>query len=123
MQGRRFVGEAIRPEITTFDTSRMAAGEPGLPAVFQWRKRTLRIAAVARTWRETGPCDHGSGEAYVRKHWFEAVTDAGEVLEVYFERRARPGGAKRRWWLFSIREHDARSTATDQPVTRTVPPP
>jgi hypothetical protein len=64
MQAKRFVGEAIRPETTTFDTSKMVAGEPGLPAVFHWRRRTLRIAGVSRTWRETGPCDHGSGEAY-----------------------------------------------------------
>lgn len=106
MQGRQFVGEAIRPETATLDTSKMVAGEPGFPAVFHWRRRTLRIAGVSRTWRETGPCDHGSGEAYVRKHWFEAVTDAGQTLEIYFERRARPGDVKRRWWLFAIREPD-----------------
>ncbi len=104
MQGRQFVGETIRPDTMTFNTSHMASGEPGLPAVFHWRWRTLRIAEVSRTWRETGPCDHGSREAYVRKHWFEVTTDTGEVLEIYFERRARPGDVKRRWWLLAIQE-------------------
>jgi hypothetical protein len=102
----QFISEAIRPDRETFDTSRMAAGEPGLPDVFRWRKQTLRIARVLRTWRDTGPCDHGSGEAYVRKHWFEVATDTGQIMKIYFERQARPGKNKSRWWLFSVREKE-----------------
>jgi hypothetical protein len=102
----RFVSEAIRPDAATFDTSRMAAGEPGLPAVFHWRKQTLRVARVVRAWRETGPCDHGSSEAYVRKHWYEVVTDAGQTLRIYFERQPRGGKDGRRWWLFTLEEPD-----------------
>jgi len=52
--GERFVSEAIIPVISTCDASRMAAGEPGLPRAFLWRGRTIEIAAVLRTWRETG---------------------------------------------------------------------
>ena len=99
-----FVGEAIRPEVDTIDTSRMVPGGPGLPGVFRWKTQTLRIARVLRAWRDTGPCDHGSGEAYVRKHWFEVETDAGQIMKIYFERQARSGRTGSRWWLFTIRE-------------------
>lgn len=62
----------------------MAAGEPGLPREFVWRGRTVRITAVLRTWRETGPCRHGSPERYVRKHWYEVATDSGGMMKIYF---------------------------------------
>ena len=41
-------------------------------------------------------------ELYVRKHWFEVLTDSGETLKIYFERQARSRNARARWWLFSI---------------------
>jgi len=100
----RFVSEAVVPVAGTFDAGRMAAGEPGLPGVFQWRGRALEIAAVLRSWRDTGPCRHGSGELYVRKHWYEAVTRDGAVLKLYFDRQPRGGRIATRWWLYSIRE-------------------
>jgi phosphoribosylglycinamide formyltransferase-1 len=61
IMSERFVSEVIRPVVATCDTSRMAVGEPGLPREFVWRGRTIKIAAVLRTWRETGKCRHGSG--------------------------------------------------------------
>lgn len=100
----RFVSDAIVPIADTFDTGRMAVGEPGLPGAFQWRGRTLEIATVLRSWRDTGPCRHGSPERYVRKHWFEVVTREGATLKLYFDRQPRGGGVAARWWLFSIRE-------------------
>jgi phosphoribosylglycinamide formyltransferase-1 len=99
----RFVGEALAPVADTFDTGRMAAGGPGLPRAFVWRGETLEIAAVERTWQETGPCRHGSPEVYVRKHWFEVRARGGTVLRLYFDRRPRGGRGAARWWLFSIR--------------------
>ena len=102
MRGQ-FVSEPIRPDAGTFDTARMAAGEPGLPRRFRWRDRTWQVERVLRTWRETGPCRHGSGEAYVRKHWFEVQVDTGEVLTLYFERTPRRGGCRARWWLYSLK--------------------
>src|SRR5664279_3692805 len=66
-----FVSEAIRPIAATIDASRMAAGGPGLPRQFEWRSQVVTITRVLNTWRETGPCHHGSNEQYVRKHWFE----------------------------------------------------
>ena len=78
----------------------MAMGEPGLPREFFWRGRTLRILEVRRRWKETGPCRHGSGERYVRKHWYEVVTDADGVMKIYFERQPRGGPKSARWWLY-----------------------
>ncbi|ABC76456.1 hypothetical cytosolic protein [Syntrophus aciditrophicus SB] len=102
--GERFVSEVISPVVSTCDTSRMAIGEPGLPREFLWRDRTLRIAEVLRTWRETGKCRHGSPERYVRKHWFEVITTANDIMNIYFERQSHRGKKGDRWWLFSIRE-------------------
>lgn len=100
----RFVSEAVVPVAGTFDAGRMAAGEPGLPGAFRWRGRALEIATVLRSWRATGPCRHGSGELYVRKHWYEAVTRDGATLKLYFDRQPRSGRIATRWWLYSIRE-------------------
>ena len=100
----RFISEIIRPVASTCDTSRMAVGEPGLPREFVWRDRTIKIAAVLRTWRETGKCRHGSPELYVRKHWFEVVTTSNSKLKIYFDRQPRKGRKRDRWWLFTICE-------------------
>lgn len=87
----------------TLNTSRMAAGEPGLPERFRWRNQTLVIDQVLRAWKDTGPCTHGSGERYVRKHWFEVRLADGRRLKVYFERQARSSRQiRQRWWLFSV---------------------
>ena len=99
----QFVSEAIRPVAGTADVGAMATGAPGLPRAFTWRGRTVTIERVVRTWRETGPCRNGSAEAYVRKHGFEVLTDAGERMTLYFDRQARSGTRpKARWWLLSV---------------------
>lgn len=101
----RFISEPIRPEVGTFDTGRMAAGEPGLPRRFTWRGEPFEVAAVIRTWHETGPCHHGSGERYVRKHCYEVLLTTGAKATLYFERQARARSqARQRWWLFSLSE-------------------
>ena len=83
----------------------MAAGEPGLPRAFVWRRKTFEVAEVVRSWRETGPCHHGSGERYVRKHWYEVRLTTGATAKLYFERQPRAKTqVKRRWWLFSMQE-------------------
>ena len=97
-----FISETIEPVGETFDAARMSAGEPGVPRQFRWRSRTVQIAQVVRAWRETGPCHHGSGERYVRKHWFEVLTDSGDTMTIYFERQPRSRNKKTRWWLFTI---------------------
>jgi len=106
IMAERFISEAILPVVSTCDTSRMAVGEPGLPRGFLWREQTIEVAAVLRTWRETGKCHHGSPERYVRKHWFEVVTTTKDTMKIYFERQPRRGRKEPRWWLFSIRESE-----------------
>jgi hypothetical protein len=97
-----FVGAAIHPVASTIDAGRMSVGEPGLPRQFRWGTEIIEIARVQRVWKETGPCRHGSGEAYVRKHWFEVLAVNGDTMKIYFERQARSRSAKNRWWLFTI---------------------
>jgi hypothetical protein len=101
---QRLISEAIKPLTGTADTRRMAVGGPGLPHQFVWRKRTVTVAAVLRTWRETGKCRHGSPEKYVRKHWYEVATASGATMTLYFARQPRGGRKGARWWLFSVSE-------------------
>ena len=98
----QFISAAIQPVVETIDTTRMSRGEPGLPRQFRWGSQTIEIQQVLRTWRETGPCHHGSDDRYVRKHWFEVLTDSGDTITIYFERQPRSRKGKSRWWLFSI---------------------
>jgi hypothetical protein len=100
----RVISEVIRPVGDTSDVSRMAAGEPGLPREFMWREYTIKIAAVLRTWRETGKCPHGSHELYVRKYWFEVATSFNTTMKIYFDRQSRSGRKNDRWWLFTVCE-------------------
>ena len=102
----RFVAEAIQPVANTYDTTRMAGGEPGLPREFVWRGRTIAVSKVLRTWRETGKCRHGSPERYVRKHWYEISTGSGETMKIYFERQPRDRKRGERWRLFSVRDQE-----------------
>jgi phosphoribosylglycinamide formyltransferase-1 len=101
-----FVSEPIKPVTATADTRAMVTGAPGLPSEFTWRDKPLRIAAVVRTWKETGPCKHGSSEAYVRRHWFEVQTDDNQVARIYFDRQPRDHNRTKRWWLYSIKPGD-----------------
>jgi len=106
---QRLISEAVAPLTATADTRRMAGGAPGLPQQFVWRKRTVTVAAVLRTWRETGKCRHGSPERYVRKHWYEVATASGGTMTLYFERQARGGRKGARWWVFSVSEPEVSS--------------
>jgi len=106
----KFISEALKPGTATFDTGRMAAGEPGLPFEFTWRGAKLRIVTIQREWRETGPCRHGSGEQYVRKHWYQVEDDQGRILKIYFARSTKGRSAKACWQLFSL---DAESSPPD----------
>jgi len=109
----RFVSESLQPVVATADTSQMAGGGPGLPNRFRWRGRTIEVTKLLRSWRETGKCRHGSGEMYIRKHWFEVVTSERETLKIYFERQPRGSRKEPRWWLYTI--------STREPATRRQP--
>jgi phosphoribosylglycinamide formyltransferase-1 len=98
----RFVGEGIIPDDASFDAAGMATGAPGLPRSFSWRGAHYSVLEVLEAWKESGDCHHGSGERYVRKHWFRVSTTQGVEMKIYFERQKRSSGGSR-WRLFSIR--------------------
>lgn len=101
-----FISEPIVPVAETFNTARMSLGEPGLPEEFIWHDKTYTVKKVLNTWRKTSPCTHGSGEMYVRRHYYKVLTGSGEKMTLYFDRQPRKGEAKGpRWWLLS-RERD-----------------
>lgn len=98
-----FVCERIAPVPGTMDVAGMLRGEPGLPARFVWREREYAVAGVLEKWKETGPCRNGSGERYLRKHWFRIRTTTGEEMTIYFDRQPRSRReAKARWWLHAV---------------------
>ena len=99
----QFVSEPIQPVAGTFDTTGMVRGEPGLPHRFVWRGAEYTVTAVLQVWKEDGPCRHGSGEMYLRKHWFKIATEQGPQMTLCFERQARSKRqSKLRWWLYTI---------------------
>ena len=98
-----FVGEQIRPVAGTTGTLGMTRREPGLPRRFTWRGEQYEVAEVLERWKQTGPCTSGSGERYVRKHWYRVRTMDGQEMKLYFERQARSKALrKKRWWLHSV---------------------
>jgi phosphoribosylglycinamide formyltransferase-1 len=101
---QKFISESIKPVIARTAAGEMATGGPALPLEFIWRGKALEIARVIDHWHETGPCKHGSGERYVRKHWFEVETADHRKAKIYFERKARGKQLTERWWLFSIED-------------------
>ncbi len=99
----QFIDEPISPVPGTFDVRGMSRGAPGLPQRFRWRGAEYAVAAVLETWKTTGPCDSGSDEQYVRKHWFRIRTTDGAEMRLYFEHHARSARqAHVRWWLYTV---------------------
>jgi len=108
-----FVGAPIVPASRSFAAQAMAAGKPGLPEAFIWKGREYGVVQVLEEWKEAGDCRHGSGERYIRKHWYRIRTSQGSEMKIYFERQARSSGGSR-WRLYSIRESDAGVEAVRQ---------
>lgn len=113
----RFVGEGIIPVDRSFSVSAMATGTPGLPLSFSWRGRRFAILEVLEAWKDCGDCRHGSGERYVRKHWFRVRTTEAQEMRIYFERQGRTSGGSR-WRLYSIRGPEPTATPLDKSVMR-----
>ena len=115
MVDEKLVSEAIRPVFAGGGAdSPMVLGEPVIPESFQWRGQTYPVLRVLASGRGLGPCTHGSGEMYVRRHWYRFESTDGMVLRVYFERRPRSGAkSAKRWWLYSVTPApgDARAAA------------
>jgi phosphoribosylglycinamide formyltransferase-1 len=111
-----FVGEGIIPEDMSFSVSPMAMGKPGLPRKFSWKGRRFSVIEVLEEWKECGDCRHGSGERYVRKHWFRVRTTEDLEMRIYFERQGRSSGGSR-WRLYSIRNLEPGAASNDGPAT------
>jgi hypothetical protein len=104
----QFVGERIEPVAGAMHTLGMTRREPGLPRRFTWRGQQCEVAEVLECWKQTGPCTSGSGERYLRKHWYRIRTTGGDEMKLYFERQARRGRQqKSRWWLYTVAPADA----------------
>jgi hypothetical protein len=69
------------------------------------------VQQVLEEWKEAGDCRHGSGERYVRKHWFRIRTTEDLEMKIYFERQRRSSGGSR-WRLYSL--CNTRSSAAPQ---------
>jgi len=97
------ISERLEPVLAKVDARRVVIGAPLLPTQFLWRGTEYTVDAVIAEWKETGPCRHGSGERYVRKHWFHIRMTTGEEFKIYFERRARSAKQqKQRWWVYTV---------------------
>ena len=98
-----FISERLQPAGDTFARP-PAIGEPALPLRFAWRKQTFEVAEVlARRKEYDADRTHGSGERYLRRHWFELRLTDGSRWSVYFQRQ--PGSrrsARSRWWLYQV---------------------
>ena len=100
----KLVSEAIEPVFEGMAIEgQVVAGEPLVPGALVWRGTAYPVLRVLSSGKGLGPCSHGSGERYVRKHWYRIETTDHMVMRVYFERRPRAGTkAARRWWLYTI---------------------
>jgi hypothetical protein len=92
----RFISEALAPGAEFVDSPALSIGEPPLPRRFQWRRQTLEIGAVVRTWRSTVT---DRGDVYLARHWYEVDTADGRRAVLYFDRKSR---TKARWYLYTL---------------------
>ena len=97
-----FIGESITPVSKSIQVSSTLPGEPLLPTEFKWHRQRISIAVVLEKWKEAGDCHHGSGERYVRKHWYRVRTQDGLEMKIYFERQPRRGRSSSRWRLYTV---------------------
>jgi hypothetical protein len=91
----RAVLEAVEAHPGLFDARRMARGEPGVPARFDWRGRTYVVAEVLEARREVENYSGGAKDGYVRRHAVRVRVESGEVMLLSASRGV--GGAAR--WI------------------------
>ncbi len=98
------ISEPVTPRIGTFDATRMARGEPGLPAGFNWRGHWIDILEVLEAWKDSSrEGGHAGGELYLRRHYYKLRMGDGRIWTVYFVRQTpRSGNPRNRWFLYTI---------------------
>lgn len=100
--GSEFVSEPIRPLSGTFEAVVMAQGSPGLPEGFVRKGQTVIIGRSLGAWKQARP-EPGSGELYVRRHYYRLRMDDGTTWVVYCLRGStRPGSGGQRWFLHTV---------------------
>lgn len=103
MTSEEFISEPIQPGSGTFHSQSMVKAEPGLPQRFRWRDQEYTIVEVLQVWKESGPDKDGSGQMYLRKHWYKVRTEPDLIMNIYFERQSRSKSqTKKRWWLYTL---------------------
>ena len=99
----QFVSDPLIPAPGSFDASAMARGEPGLPAQFTWRGQMYQVDEVLEQWTSSTP-EGGSGELYLRRHWWQLRTSSGHVMKIYCQRQAKnKTDRKQRWFVYTVR--------------------
>ncbi len=81
-------------------------GEPLLPSRFRRGKLIITFTALLEKWKESGPCQSGSGERYVRRHGYRLRDSDGAIYRVYFERQAGGRSRRARWRIYSRENPD-----------------
>jgi phosphoribosylglycinamide formyltransferase-1 len=98
-----FICQELTPVAGLADAAMMARGQPGLPRRFTWRNVQYEIVGVIETWKTQGPCRHGSGEMYLRRHWYKIQVNPRLVMTVYCDRQAKNRRKpKSRWWVYTV---------------------
>jgi len=98
-----FICEELTPVAATGDAAMMSRGEPGLPRLFTWRDVPYEVVGVIQSWKTHGPCRHGNGEMYLRRHWYKVQVRPHLVMTVYCDRQAKDRRKpKSRWWVYSV---------------------
>ena len=99
---KEFICEELTPEAGSFDASNMARGLPGVPARFTWRGVEYCVAGVIKQWKTSSPCRNGADEMYLRRHWFQVLTEPAATMTIYCDRQARNRKhPKSRWYVYS----------------------
>lgn len=92
-----FISKPIVPVGGAFDVAVMSQGEPSLPGAFRFGDDVLTIAVVRRSWRTT---KDDRGDTYLKRHWYEIITQDGRTAVLYFDRGAKRGHS--RWYLYTL---------------------
>ena len=97
----QFISEPIEPRAGSFDARMIARGEPGMPTHFTWRGEEYRVDEILEMWKQSA-AEGGSGEVYLRRHYFKVLATSEDVMTVYCERQQKRKNAKQRWFLYTM---------------------
>jgi len=110
-----FICEELVPIAGTADAAMASRGEPGLPRRFLWRGVEYELVGVIETWKTQGPCRHGSGEMYLRRHWYKIEVRPHQIMTVYCDRQAKDRRRpKSRWWVYTLELSGSQGSSSER---------